>query len=142
MPVRSFQRLIVPASMLRAIIDQARSEAPLECCGILAGRTREGIATAEVRYALANEAASPTEFVSAARDMFAADRDMRRRGLELIAVYHSHPASHPVPSKTDLERNYSPSVVNIIVSLKTDPPEVKAWWLRNEGYTSAELTFE
>ena len=92
-----------------------------------------------MRYPLVNEAASSVEFVSDARSMFDATRDIDRRGLTVLAVYHSHPASPPVPSKTDLERNYSPDVVNIIVSLQTEPPDVKAWWLRDAEFVPALL---
>jgi hypothetical protein len=40
--------------------------------------------------------------------MFGAERDRRRCGLDVLAVYSSRPISEPVPSRTDLERNYSP----------------------------------
>jgi proteasome lid subunit RPN8/RPN11 len=129
----------VPADVLAALIAQAKAEAPLECCGLLAGRIVDGVAVAEMRYSLVNDAASPVEFVSEARSLFNAVRDIDRRGLRLLAVYHSHPTSRPVPSKTDLERNYSPDVVNIIVSLQTEPAEVRGWWLREDGYAEATI---
>jgi [CysO sulfur-carrier protein]-S-L-cysteine hydrolase len=137
---RPFRQLVVPPGLYAAIFAQAQAEAPLECCGLLAGEIREGIGSVKVRYPLVNEAASPVEFVSAARGMFDAMRDIDRRGLQMLAAYHSHPASRPVPSKTDLERNYSPDVVNIIVSLQTEPPEMRAWWLRESGYEEALLS--
>jgi proteasome lid subunit RPN8/RPN11 len=129
----------VPPELYAAMIGQARAEAPLECCGLLAGRVHRGVAFVEVRYPLANEAASPVEFVSGARGMFDATRDIDRRGLRVLAVYHSHPASPPVPSKTDLARSYSPDVVNVIVSLQADPPVVRGWWLQDDRYAEAEL---
>ena len=63
---------------------------------------------------------------------------MRRQGLEVLAVYHSHPTSEPVPSRTDLQRNYSPEVVNLIISLQSGQPTVRAWWLTEEAYREAE----
>ena len=63
---------------------------------------------------------------------------MTRRGLEALAVYHSHPTAAPVPSRKDLERNYWPGVVNLIISLQAAEPEVRAWWLSDEGYREAE----
>jgi len=138
-PEHPFHRLIVPPDLLAAIVEQAMAEAPLECCGLLAGRVRDEAGLVEVRYPLLNEAASPVEFVSEARGTFNAMRDLDRRGLIVLAVYHSHPSTPPVPSKTDLERNYSPAVVNLIVSLQTDPPSVRAWWLSADGYAAAEF---
>jgi proteasome lid subunit RPN8/RPN11 len=132
----------VPPQLYAAVIGQAQAEAPLECCGLLAGRVRDGVGAVEVRYPLVNEAASPVEFVSEGRGMFDATRDIDRRGLQMLAVYHSHPASPPVPSKTDLARSYSPDVVNVIVSLRSDPPVVRAWWLWDGQYAEAEILIE
>jgi proteasome lid subunit RPN8/RPN11 len=71
--------------------------------------------------------------------MFEADRAMRQHGLEMLAVYHSHPTSAPVPSRKDLERNYyGELVVHLIVSLMTDPPTVRGWWLTADNYREAE----
>jgi proteasome lid subunit RPN8/RPN11 len=56
----------------------------------------------------------------------------------VLAVYHSHPTSAPIPSRTDLERNYSPDVVNLIISLSGSEPETRAWWLSEADYCPAE----
>jgi proteasome lid subunit RPN8/RPN11 len=135
--------LQVPRSEYDALLAQALAERPNECCGLLAGHKREaatGQALGQVlrRYPLPNAAASPVEYLSDAQSMFEAIRDMRRLGLEVLAVYHSHPTSDPVPSRTDLERNYSPEVVNLIVSLRLEQPSVRAWWLTDEAYREAE----
>jgi proteasome lid subunit RPN8/RPN11 len=140
-------RLRTPRRFVEAMVAQALAERPNECCGLLAGVLEtpdEGeappapVGRVVECYALVNAAASPVEYESDARAMFEAYRDMRRRGLEVLAVYHSHPTSAPVPSRTDLARNYSPEVVNLIISLTTDPPQVRGWWLTEEGYREAE----
>ncbi len=127
------------------MLAHAVAELPNECCGLLAGRLEaradaEGLPLGRVlrRYPLANAAASPVEYVSDPQSMFDAIRDMRRLGLEILAVYHSHPTSDPVPSRTDLQRNYSPDVVNLIVSLKAGPPSVRGWWLTEEAYRESD----
>jgi proteasome lid subunit RPN8/RPN11 len=64
---------------------------------------------------------------------------MRESGLELLAIYHSHPSTGPVPSQRDLKRNhYGDSVVHLIVSLAASPPEVRGWWLNESGFREAE----
>jgi proteasome lid subunit RPN8/RPN11 len=70
--------------------------------------------------------------------MFEAVRDMRRQGIDILAIYHSHPTSAPVPSRTDMERNYSPDVVNLIISLKNKAPETRAWWLTEKDFHEAD----
>ncbi|MGH7169893.1 MAG: M67 family metallopeptidase, partial [Gemmataceae bacterium] len=121
----------------------ARAERPLECCGLLAGVIGEdGIGAVLLRYPLLNAAASPVEFESEPRSHFSADRDIRRQGLEVLAIYHSHPTSEPVPSRKDLQRSWSVDVINLIVSLITTPPRIRAWWLSAETYQEAEWTIQ
>ena len=125
----------------------ALSERPLECCGLLAG-VREETKTADGgvesvgrvlrRYPLVNALASPREFLSDDRSMLDADRDMRARGLELLAVYHSHPTSPAVPSRTDLERHWMEDVACVIISLAAAPAEVRAWRLTGTAYREAD----
>ena len=70
--------------------------------------------------------------------MFAAVRDMQRCGIDIVAVYHSHPSTDAVPSQLDLERNYSPDVINLIISLKNGNPLMRGWWLTAQSMTEAE----
>ena len=133
-----FRRLILSRSVYEGMLWHARAEAPLECCGLLAGAIRDdGVGEVRLRYPLLNAAASAVEFESDSRSHFSADRDIRRQDLEVLAIYHSHPTSEPIPSRKDLARNYSPDVVNFIVSLMTTPPAVRAWWLTAEDYREA-----
>lgn len=121
------------------MIWHALAERPLECCGLLAGVVREdGVGEVRLRYPLVNAAASPVEFESEPRSHFSADRDIRRQGLEILAIYHSHPTSEPVPSRKDRERSWGEGVVNIIVSLMTPTPMIRAWWLSADEYCEAE----
>src|SRR5437868_7043237 len=118
--------LLIPRPVLTAMLAQAAAELPNECCGLLGGVTHDSGRTllAVTCHPLANAAASPTEFESEPRSMFAAMRELRRLGLDVVAVYHSHPAAPPVPSRTDLARNWSERVVNLIISLQNAQPEV------------------
>jgi proteasome lid subunit RPN8/RPN11 len=136
--------LLLPRRLYDEMIAQARAELPNECCGLLAGRvegTGAGSSPRAIvlrRYPLVNEARSPKEYLSEPTSMFVAEKDRREQGLEFLAVYHSHPTSDPVPSRTDRERNYSPDVMNLIISLKAAGPVVRAWWLTTETYQEAE----
>jgi proteasome lid subunit RPN8/RPN11 len=127
------QRLLIPRPIYSAMIAQALAEAPLECCGLLAGRDGRVVR----QYPLVNAAASPVEYESDARGMFTAWRDMRQYDLDILAVYHSHPTSPPVPSRKDRERNYSELVVNLIISLQSVEPEMRGWWLSFSDHREA-----
>jgi proteasome lid subunit RPN8/RPN11 len=137
--------LLLPRRLYDEMIAQARAELPNECCGLLGGRIIEAAqpgaaprGVVERRYALVNDAASPTEYMSEPYSMFAAEKDRRKDGVEFLAVYHSHPTSDPIPSRTDRERSYSPEVMNLIISLKSAEAVVRAWWLTSESYREAE----
>jgi [CysO sulfur-carrier protein]-S-L-cysteine hydrolase len=133
-----FNRLDIPELLLAEAIEHARGELPNECCGLLAGRVADGIGIATTRFSITNDEASPREYLSNARDMLFAFRAMREHGLELLAIYHSHPTSEPVPSQRDIEQNtYGESVVHLIVSLAGLQPEVRTWWLMETGYREA-----
>src|SRR5947209_1384872 len=100
-------RLVVPRDLYDAMLAQALSERPNECCGLLAGVVEGGVGRVSRRYPLVNEAASPVEYLSEPRSLFEAHRDMWKSGLDVLAVYHSHPTSAAVPSRKDVERNFS-----------------------------------
>jgi proteasome lid subunit RPN8/RPN11 len=131
-------RLQLQRRTLEEMIAHARAELPNECVGLLAGVIEDGVGKVGRRYELVNAAASPREFLSQPESMFAAYRDMHGRGLEILAVYHSHPTSDPIPSRTDLERNYSAEVLNFIISLKHDPPLLRGWWLSENSYREVD----
>lgn len=134
-------RLVLPQSLLEAVIAHARAELPNECVGFLAGTLADGVGHATHCLPLVNELASPTEFHTEARSLFAAFRAMRTAGTDLLAIYHSHPTSPPTPSRKDIARNtYGPSVAWVIVGLSGDTPDVRAWWLGESDYREAEWT--
>lgn len=119
------------------------AELPNECCGLLAGVITEGVGLVTEQIAIANDLASPTEFLTNARDLFEAFRRLRGLKLELLAVYHSHPVSAPVPSRRDVEQNtYGESVVHLIIGLAGAEPEVRVWWLTEGSYREAQWTVE
>ena len=131
-------RLTLQQALLDAMIQQAQAELPNECCGLLAGTVSEGHAVVLERYPLVNALASPREYSGESRGLLQAHKAMRASNSELLAIYHSHPTSAPIPSKTDLERNYSPDVMHFIISLVGEEPEVKAWWLDEQSYELAK----
>ena len=120
----------IPADIFDTMIEHARVEMPVECCGLLGGRA--GVVSH--RFALRNELASPVAYQADPRDLFAAFREIRQCGLELLAIYHSHPSSPARPSRVDLEQNYYGEVPRIIISLAGEPPVVKAFRLLDDRF--------
>jgi len=102
------------------MVDHARQAAPHECCGLIGGND----ARTQTVYPLRNVATNPfVTYEAAPEDLFAAQRAMRDRGEQLLAIYHSHPRSDdPQPSETDVRLAYYPSAVYFIIGLGNREP--------------------
>ncbi|MGL6097910.1 MAG: Mov34/MPN/PAD-1 family protein [Fimbriiglobus sp.] len=133
-------RLVLPPDVLAAVVAHARVELPNECCGFLSGmREPEPVVLrVSASHPIGNVLRSPTVFETEPRDVFAAFRAMRAAGTDVLAVYHSHPTSAPVPSRADLDRNtYGETVAWLIVGFPHSEPEVRAWWLTPSTFQEA-----
>jgi proteasome lid subunit RPN8/RPN11 len=106
-------RLLVPIDHWQTMLDHVLACMPEEACGIVAGR--QGI-VAQVRP-IENAAHSPFRFRMEPRGQVEALLDLEAQGLELLAIYHSHPATPAYPSPTDIARAFYPDVVYMLVSL-------------------------
>ena len=107
--------ITIPRALVEEMCAHARQSSPAECCGLVGGRVGAALSL----YALKNVAAYPASAYEAApQELFAAQRAMRGRGEELVAIYHSHPrSSDPVPSETDVRLAFYPEAVYFIVGL-------------------------
>ena len=66
------------------------------------------------------------------REQLRAFRDMDDKREELVAIYHSHPASQPYPSPTDRAESHYPDAVYVLVSLRGEVPEVRAFRIEDD----------
>lgn len=103
----------VSQSIIDAMLEHARSGFPFECCGLLAGRD----ALVSRMYKLTNMLKSETRYQVDSSEHFAAVKDMRRLGIELLAVFHSHPVTLAYPSETDVKLAFYPEIDYMIISL-------------------------
>ncbi len=117
--------LTLSKSHFREMVEHAQQAAPHECCGLIAGND----ARIQTVYPLRNIATEPlVTYEAAPEDLFAAQRAMRDRGEQLLAIYHSHPRSKdPNPSDTDVRLAYYPSAVYFIVGLAGQEPCLRAF---------------
>ncbi|MHC5540772.1 M67 family metallopeptidase [Singulisphaera rosea] len=122
--------LAIPVSIHDAMVAHCLREAPLECCGILGGVPQ----IVSSFHPLRNVAASETRYDADGQELIAAHRDLRSRGAEFLAIYHSHPRWAAIPSRTDLDQNYYGPLPRIIVSLLGATPEVRVWRLDPDSY--------
>jgi proteasome lid subunit RPN8/RPN11 len=123
--------VVIPAEVRSALVEHAEAERPNEACGLLL--LLDSVAQEYVRGE--NAAASPYRFeLKVVPEVWFREDD----GYEL-AVFHSHLASPPRPSRTDVEniglwegRPY------VILSLQDD--ELAAWRIADGRIEPLELT--
>ena len=145
-------RVQLPCRLYQEMLTHAQTAYPNECCGLLAGVRRAGsvsdrspsdnqnedLGVVTHHYPLLNELASPTEYQSDPRSHLRAEKAMRENGLDLLAIYHSHPSSEPVPSRKDIERNLYFREVHLIISLMDKEPLMRGWRLDETSYTEVQ----
>lgn len=115
----------------REIVDQlvaySRELLPNEACGYLAGNNR--IAT--TLYELTNTDHSPEHFTLDPMEQFKAIKSARNAGLEIIAMFHSHPETLARPSLEDIRLAYDPMISYVIVSLQDSNADIKSFRIRD-----------
>jgi desampylase len=122
--------LLFTAAQYHDLLEWAQAGRPYEVCGIIGGASRSN--RAETIYALPNIAADPrTRYQIEPQALLHAYFEIERAGLEMIGIVHSHPASVPIPSATDIVEATWPDVVYVIIGFEGDQASVRAWQIRN-----------
>ena len=128
--------LKIPQKIYDEIIAHATEGFPLEVCGILGGR--EG--TVSEIYRMTNTDGSNEHFMMDPREQFAVAKALRGAGLEMSAIYHSHPETPARPSEEDIRLALTPGVSHVIVSLATaGEPVVRSFRISNGAVESEDL---
>ncbi len=105
------------------------------CCSARPARSRRRLPTR-------NLAGDPNRFLIDPEEHIAARREGRRRGLELVGFYHSHPHSPAVPSATDLAEAAYPGHLYAIVSLVAEPALVRLYRLESGRFVEVPFVTE
>jgi proteasome lid subunit RPN8/RPN11 len=121
-------KLKIPDNIFEQMLQQAKAQVPIEACGILAGRDGQ----VERLYKMTNADQSSDHFIMVPEEQFKVVKDIRAAGLEMLAIYHSHPETPARPSGEDIRLALTPDVIYVIVSLqKTDKHDVRGFTIEN-----------
>jgi proteasome lid subunit RPN8/RPN11 len=126
--------------ILEGILAHAHEVTPEECCGLLGGDSKNRVRSL---YQLRNVADRKLDSYEAApEDLFAAQRQMRERGEQLLGIYHSHPRSAtPTPSQTDVRLAYYPQAVYFIVGFDSGKPVMRAFRISERDQVWQEVEY-
>src|SRR5688500_12177066 len=128
------RELIIKRSHWQAMLEHIDSHVPLEACGLLAGK-RDRV---ERVISVQNQAQSPVRFVMEPYEQLQAFDWIDCHGLELLGIFHSHPAGPEIASPTDIaEAAYE--VVHLIWSRTQGPWQARGFWIESGRTTEVSL---
>jgi len=130
--------LRLPEAIVDEIAGLALQAYPYECCGLLEGPP--GGAEVARFTPCRNAAESAKVYTIDPHDHLRAERAAEERGHEIVGVVHSHTHTEPYPSPTDVAQAPDPLWWYLIVGLKRDSPELRAYRVVGGVVTEVPIT--
>ena len=120
------RQLVISKTQWHEMRDHVAVHSPLEACGLLAGKKDRVEKVIFVR----NQAQRRDRFVMEPYEQLKAFNWIESNELELLGIFHSHPAGPETVSVTDIaEAAYD--VVHLIWSLNGENWKLRAFWIEN-----------
>ncbi|MBI5962968.1 MAG: M67 family metallopeptidase [Chloroflexi bacterium] len=126
--------LTLTKEQLQKMIAHVNSHAPLEACGLLAGRGSK----VETVLMVANQAQSPIRYVMDPIEQLSAFEWIDSNGLELIGIFHSHPTGPETVSPTDIVQA-AYAVVYVILARVENSWRARGFWIEDGKYNEVGL---
>ncbi|MBE0426724.1 MAG: M67 family metallopeptidase [Nitrospirae bacterium] len=130
-------KLFVPRELIAEILAHCKECYPYEACGILAGQ----FGVSKKIYKIKNIEKSSVSYMMEPGEQFTVMKEMREQGLEMTAIYHSHPVSSAYPSPKDVSLAFYQDSVYVIVSLVNDEPLIKAFEIKDDIIKEIEIIY-
>lgn len=109
------------------LAQQARSGFPCEVCGLLVGKFPQ----VQQVIPITNIASDPQNYFEMdPREFVRAMFTIEQQRLELLAIYHSHPRTDPLPSSVDIQQSNYPDAACVIIGLKGSSAHLAAWQIK------------
>ena len=144
MPFQPPERIAARAELLTVLDHWCGAAAPHEACALLIGRRQGSTWRLERLWPCCNVWPHPGErshrFAIDPREQLLAQKWARGLELELLGSVHSHPASAPVPSATDLALTAAPALMLIWGESQPGGASGPAcWWLEEPPVQPRQL---
>ena len=98
----------IPAGIYEEMLEHAASDSQNEVCGILAGNSMGHAGgggkknLAERIFRGENTDRSPVSFELDPRQQIEIEKELKKEGMQMLAIYHSHPEGQAYPSAKDV----------------------------------------
>lgn len=140
------RKIIFLGKTCQEMMEHAKKRYPMECCGVLLGdasgtelRIRQVVNvknTCEKTISQKAFAISPLDFILI-------ENMAEEQGLNLVAIYHSHPKAGAFPSKKDVEGmipGYSYPIISICQDALFPGNQLTGWSMQIKSYQ--KLSFD
>ena len=110
--------ITIQTAHLNEILKGINADIPNESCGLIAGKGHSSVKV----FPILNILQSPVRYQMDPEKQIRALIEIEDEGLDLLAIYHSHPNGPAVPSPPDIAEAMYPDSVYLIFS-----PGKKKW---------------
>jgi len=117
----------ITRAIIEMIIAHAEQDAPVEACGFLFGM--EGKITRH--RPVTNIERRTDHFTFEPNEQLASYQEAVRNALEIIGVYHSHPATPAVPSAEDIRLARKQDLLHVLISLVEGEKTVRGFYIKD-----------
>jgi proteasome lid subunit RPN8/RPN11 len=122
-------RIRLSPEQLQLMLEHVAEVEPMEACGLLGGSQSKVDEIVPIR----NAAESRVRFLMDPAEQIEALFSFEERGLELVAIYHSHPAGPSGPSQIDISEAAYPEAVQLIWFLEEGVWVCRAYRYEDRG---------
>ena len=128
------QPLFITKDQLQRLIEYVEKQAPLEACGLLAGRN----AKVEKIFFVQNQAQSPVRYMMEPVEQLKAFEWIESNKMDLLAIFHSHPKGPETVSPTDIAES-AYDVVQMVLSKNNGLWKARTFWIENNKFEEVEI---
>jgi proteasome lid subunit RPN8/RPN11 len=125
--MENIKKIIIPQHLFLQLIVHAEATKPNEAVALIAGKTKDEIAIAELVFTPENVDNSTATFTVDPLVLLKIYTEVEKQDKQIIAIYHTHPAP-PKPSITDLSyMEVNPYIW--LISSTSNPEQTKGYYL-------------
>lgn len=128
----------IPAALREEMLAHLKACLPEEGCGVLGGWQGR----CSRIFPVGNELHSPEGFRMNSREQVRAFHQLDEQGLELLAIFHSHPHGPQVPSSADVDDFAYPGVASLICVPQDGEWIVRGFQICADRVTEIDLIWE
>lgn len=129
------EKIIIPQSLYDQMIEHGRVTLPYEACGMFSGNNQK----IKSFWPLENESKSDRRFFVSKKVVEETIQKVKELDQQIVAIYHTHPSTAPIPSIYDIKHHVDHDVKMVIISYKTKSAITK--WYRIIDSTYEECLF-